>query len=290
MLTGRRAHGVAVSRSSSLRPFLKWAGGKGQLLAQFEPLLPRSFARYLEPFLGSGALFFHLQPAAALLNDANGELINTWECIRDRLEELVPFLERHRQDHGREHYLRTRELDPGSLGPAERAARFLYLNKTCFNGLHRVNRSGRFNVPMGRYARPAIPSAADLALHARVLASASLFSMPYDEFARSHARRGDFVYLDPPYVPASPTANFTAYGAGGFGVGDQERLRDLFAELDSRGCFLMLSNSDTPLVRELYAPWAKTTTIVSARRSINSRGQGRGAVHEVVVRNRLAAQ
>ena len=266
------------------RPFLKWAGGKGQLLEQLRPLLPpRIEGRYFEPFVGSAALFFALRPAAATLSDANRELVDCYRAVRKRVSDVIAALKSHEYEESR--YYMVRGQQPADLDLPARAARTIYLNKTGYNGLYRVNRAGRFNVPFGRYTNPGFRSAEsieNLRACSRVLRSASLAVRDFGEVA-SHARRGDFVYFDPPYVPLSDTSDFTSYVPGGFGQPEQERLAAVFAELSRAGVQAMLSNSDTPAVRALYARYRIDT--VTASRSINSRATHRGKVREVVVRN-----
>ncbi|MGH7271069.1 MAG: DNA adenine methylase [Polyangiaceae bacterium] len=262
------------------RPFLKWAGGKGQLLDQIRPLLPESFARYFEPFVGGAALFFALKPARAALADVNAELVHCYRAIQKDVEAVVRALRRHRYD--RDHYYRVRAVEPASLDPARRAARTIFLNKAGFNGLYRVNQSGTFNVPFGRYEDPTLCDAVNLRACALALQGAEIRVRDFEEVT-SAARAGDFVYFDPPYVPLSKTAAFTSYSALGFGAGDQERLAKTFRALAQRGVQVMLSNSDTPAVRDLYRGFRIDEVL--AARSINSRGAGRGKVGEVIVRS-----
>lgn len=265
------------------RPFLKWAGGKGQLIEQIRPLLPRAWGRYFEPFVGSGALFFALRPAAATLADVNGELVDCYVAVQKHVEAVIAELCEHEYDE--EHYYRVRDLDPDALPPAKRAARTIYLNKTGYNGLYRVNRKGRFNVPFGRHTNPGFRQAAsldNLRACARALRGVNLVVRDFEQVLRD-ARRGDFVYFDPPYVPVSATAAFTSYVPGGFGPADQERLARVFRGLSRRGVRAMLSNSDTAAVRALYAGFPIDT--VHASRSINSNVERRGKIGEVVVRN-----
>jgi DNA adenine methylase len=270
------------------RPFLKWAGGKKQLLSAFANLYPPagSFAGYHEPFLGSGAVFFqvrrYLRPRRLALSDDNRELIETFVAIRDEVEAVIAELARHKEKHGEEHFYRVRDQLPLDLFPAARAARFIYLNRTCFNGLYRVNSRGRFNVPMGSYANPAILDAEGLRAASASLAGAEIAAQPFAQVLE-RAKRGDFVYFDPPYVPVSDTAYFTAYTRGSFGPRDQTQLADVYRQLSERGCRLMLSNSDTPLVRDLYRGFRLVE--LQARRSINSRADRRGPVGELVVMN-----
>jgi DNA adenine methylase len=273
------------------RPFLKWAGGKGQLLAQFEPYWPADFGRYFEPFLGGGAVFFHLYNSGRLagkdvvLVDRLEELMNCFFVVRDRVEELIAALGRHEPHKAdRAYYGRVRAWDrePGYArrSDVERAARLIYLNRTCYNGLYRVNRSGQFNVPFGRYRNPTVCDAANLRAAAHALRGARLAAVDF-EACLEEAGPGDLVYLDPPYQPLSATAYFTAYTAGDFGFDDQRRLARVFQELDARGCRVMLSNSATEPIRALYAGYRQV--VLQAARPINSRGQGRGPVPELLV-------
>jgi DNA adenine methylase len=261
-------------------PFLKWVGGKGQLLEQFRELLPTSFERYFEPFLGGGAVFFSLAPSKAVLSDVNCELVDCYRAIRDSVDDVIEALGAHRYE--KEHYYEVRSLDPASLALPERAARTVFLNRSGYNGLYRVNQSGAFNVPFGRYSNPRLCDPANLRACSRALEGVEVFSGEFTDGVKG-ARRGDFVYFDPPYVPVSTTANFTSYAAGQFGWAEQQRLADLFARLAHRGVLVMLSNSDTPAVRELYRAY-RIDRVVAAR-SVNSNPERRGKVAEVVVRS-----
>ena len=281
----RSLPGVAPSSALARpRPFLKWAGGKGQLLPELLARLPKQFRAYHEPFVGGGALFFELYAlgrlkAAVHLTDRNPPLIDTYETVRTDVDAVIRRLRRHRNDEAA--FYRVRGQDPRRLSPAARAARVIYLNKTCYNGLYRENRSGEFNVPFGRYVNPAICDAENLRAVAAALEGATLSCAPY-EAVLDRAAPGDLVYFDPPYQPVSATSSFTAYHRDGFGPADQERLRDLFATLAGRGVHVLLSNSDTPLVRSLYGSFAIDR--VHASRAINSRADRRGKVAEVIVR------
>jgi DNA adenine methylase len=266
-------------------PFIKWAGGKGRLLAQLLPLLPAGVdrMRHVEPFLGGGAMFFARRPKRALLCDINQALVGTYQLVRDRAEDVIEHLGSLARRHSSERYYDVRErYNAGEGDEAERAAMFVYLNKTCFNGLYRVNRKGRFNVPAGRYAKPRILDPATLLAASHVLRKADVRCSGFEDLL-ALARPGDFVYLDPPYEPVSRTASFTSYARDGFSQVDQERLRDVYATLDGRGCKLMLSNSDVPFTRELYRNFQ--IDVVAAPRAINSNARGRGVVSEIVVRN-----
>jgi DNA adenine methylase len=278
---------------SDAQPFLKWAGGKKQLLAQYDAFFPTqpTPGGYYEPFVGSGAVFFHLRAqdlfAHYHLSDVNAELINCYCVVRDAVDDLLALLEAHQSRHSKTHYyaVRAQDRDPGwqqHATPLERAARMIYLNKTCYNGLWRVNSKGQFNVPMGRYKNPDIANHDRLRAAAAALQGVEIAVRPFDA-VRTLAGPGDFVYFDPPYVPISNTANFTSYAAGAFGLDDQRRLAETFRHLAHSGCRVMLSNSDTPFVREQYAGFCVET--VRARRAINSQKGKRGPITEVVVLN-----
>ena len=266
-------------------PFLKWVGGKGRLLGQLEPLLPpgADLMRHVEPFFGGGALFFRRMPERALLCDVNPTLIRTYEAVRDDVGGVIRQLQKLAGRHSKERYYEVRaRYNAKRLPTAEHAATFIYLNKTCFNGLHRVNRRGEFNVPAGSYKNPRILDVDALYAASAALGRAEVRETGFEALLES-VRPGDFVYFDPPYAPVSETANFTSYTQGGFGSAEQIKLRDVFCELDRRGAKLMLSNSDVPSIRALYADYRIDT--VSAPRAINCNADKRGAVSEVVVRN-----
>ncbi|MFQ5719857.1 MAG: DNA adenine methylase [Acidobacteriota bacterium] len=266
------------------RPFLKWAGGKTQLLPDLLARLPGSFEAYHEPFIGAGALLFalvgHQAQRQIFLSDRNEPLIDTYLAVQEDVEAVISRLRRHRNTP--EHFYAVRAKDTRRMTRAGRAARLIYLNRTCFNGLYRENRSGRFNVPFGRYKNPRICNADNLRAVAAALANTRI---ECGEFAGvlGRTRAGDLVYFDPPYHPVSATASFTSYDRNGFRAEDQIRLRDTFAELDRQGVRVMLSNSDTAFVRELYTGFEIAQ--VSARRAINSRADRRGKVAELIVRN-----
>jgi DNA adenine methylase len=273
---------IGIDRAAG--PIVKWVGGKGKLLPELARRAPTTFHRYFEPFVGGGALFFHLAPRAAVLSDTNAELVGCYRAVQSNVEAVVTALARHRERHSEEYFYAVREgWNEGKLRTsAERAAAFIYLNKTCYNGLWRVNSRGLFNVPAGRYVNPGILDAERLRAASSVLRAATLQVAPF-EAVLADARRGDFVYFDPPYHPVSATADFTSYTAEGFGTDDQERLAETFARLDDRGCAVMLSNSDTPFTRRLYARW-RVERVLCAR-AVNSRADRRGAVGELLVTN-----
>jgi DNA adenine methylase len=246
--------------------------------------MPARFSRYFEPFVGGGAVFFDLRSSRphlkARLSDVNDELVNCYVAIRDDAEGVIRALRNHVYDS--EHYYAVRDQRPEDLSSTDRAARTIFLNKTGYNGLYRVNRSGQFNVPFGRYTKPTICDAENLRACASALLGVTIDVSDYSHVLEE-AKKGDFVYFDPPYVPLSPTSDFTAYVPGGFREAEQRKLAEVFAKLASRGVHAMLSNSDAPLVRELYADF--DLRVVYASRAVNSDISRRGKVTELVVRS-----
>jgi len=264
-------------------PVVKWVGGKTKLLPELRARMPERIGRYYEPFAGGAALFFASAPADAVLGDDNRDLIATYRAIATDVDAVIRRLELHRRHHGESHYyeVRARWNDASvSWSAVDRAATFIYLNKTCYNGLWRVNRSGAFNVPMGRYVDPPICSPDVLRAAATALARAELRHGDF-RAAVEDAQRGDFVYFDPPYDPLTKTANFTSYTAGSFGDDQQRALADLARGLVARGVRVMLSNSDTPFIRSIYK--GLKLDRVKCARAINSNASRRGEVDEVVV-------
>ncbi len=273
------------------KPFLKWAGGKTKLLPQLVPLLPDGIAtrRHIEPFMGGAAMFFAQRPRVALLSDINADLVNAYRAVRDDVEELLENLRALAKAYSLgpdSHYYAVRESynkqDMHKDSIVFRAASFIYLNKTCFNGLHRVNKSGAFNVPKGDYKNPDICDEDTLRAAHEALQSAALDCVGYKDVLRK-AAPGDFVYFDPPYEPVSATSSFASYAKEGFARYDHVQLRGVVDELDRRGCKVMLSNSDTPFLRAIYTRY--NTHLINAARSINSKAEGRGDVSELVVTN-----
>jgi len=265
------------------KPFVKWAGGKKQLVPQIEPFLPEKMAHYYEPFTGGGAVFFHLANAGrferATLNDWNAELVDTYRTIRDDPEDLIEKLSG--RTVSKDEFLRMRRKNAKKLSPIDRAVRLIYLNKTCFNGLYRVNQKGQFNVPFGKWKKsPRVFEPENLRACSAVLQDVEILQGDFVEVVKQ-AGAGDTVYLDPPYVPLNPTSNFSSYTSGGFTIRDQERLALAFRELVERGVQVIQSNSDTPTIRELYRGFEMHE--VMARRSINSKGTKRGPVGELVI-------
>jgi len=266
--------------------FVKWAGGKTQLLSQFEKFFPTQFNRYYEPFLGSGAVFFYIKnlypEKEFFLSDNNPELINCYEFVKNDLERLLDLLREHRSKHSKEYYYIQRNMDTNNLSKIESAARFIYLNKTCFNGLFRVNSKGKFNVPIGSYKNPSIFKEKDLIEANKLLQDVTLKTMLFEDII-NFALPDDFVYFDPPYHPLSPTSSFTSYTSASFSEKDQIRLAEVYRQLDKKGCLLMLSNSYSEFILELYGGYRIEQ--VSAKRMINCNGKKRGAIPEAVVLN-----
>jgi DNA adenine methylase len=269
--------------------FVKWAGGKGQLLDQFEPLFPKKINRYLEPFVGSGAVFFYIiqnfKPKEIIISDINEELINAYEIVKTDVERLIVELKQHKEYHmveGKKYYLTIRVTNPNELPALERAARFIYLNKTCFNGLYRVNSKGKFNVPMGSYKNPDIVQEDKLRLVSELLKNVIIKIMSFEKVV-DLAKKEDFIYFDPPYYPLKKGKSFTTYTKDTFLEEEQQKLAEVFKKLDKIGCFVMLSNSDTKFIKDLYPNY--NIHLVQATRMINCNGDKRGKISEVVVTN-----
>lgn len=272
------------------KPFVKWVGGKRQLLKQFKEMNlypPEGFNpktnQYFEPFVGGGAVFFDLMPKHARLSDINRELIITYKVIRDDVESLISHLKQHRVD--KEYFLQTRSLDINQLTDLEIASRFIFLNRTGFNGMYRVNKQGKFNVPFGKYNNPLICDEINLR---RVSQSLQDVAIDYADYKTilDHAKPGDFIYFDPPYHPISKTASFTSYTANSFSEADQIALRDVYVELHRRGCYVMLSNSNADFINQIYAniPNIKINKVLASR-AINSNAAKRGKIKEVLITN-----
>lgn len=271
---------------ANLKPVIKWVGGKRQLLQQLYDLMPANYNNYFEPFLGGGALFFSLAPTNAVVNDANAALIEMYEVIRDHPTELLNCLTVHAQKNSKEYYYTVREIDRngqlGGLNKIQRVARLIFMLKVDFNGLYRVNSKGQFNVPYGRYKNPKIANAENIMTVSAYFNSAKITFLNEDfADAVNTAAKNDFVYFDPPYIPVSVTSSFTSYTADGFGMNDQERLRDLFFALQQKGVKVMLSNSDTELTRDLYQ--GANFHEVQASRSVNSDSSKRGKIGELII-------
>ncbi|NMA50489.1 MAG: DNA adenine methylase [Mollicutes bacterium] len=271
------------------KPFVKWAGGKRSIIDKLLPLIPKSFKTYYEPFLGGGALLFELQPGKAVINDYNMELINVYNCIKDekKLIKMCSELDKHEQNHSEEYYYKIRDLDRNKksfnrLSDYKRAARTIYLNKSCFNGLYRVNSNNEFNVPSGKKKEVKTYEGVNLGLiHCLLnINDIKVLSMDFED-AVKNAEKGDFIYFDPPYD--SDTTTFNSYTENGFGKEEQKRLAKVFKELDKKGCYVMLSNYNTVLIKELYKGYK--FTYISAQRNIGANAKNRGKVEEVVITN-----
>ncbi|MEH2005242.1 DNA adenine methylase [Nostoc sp.] len=270
---------IQIPKENSPRPFLKWAGGKSRLIQQYIPYFPKSYKNYYEPFLGGGAVFFYLQPSAAILTDINGELINTYCCVRDHVEELICLLKEHKIRHDKDYYYSVRNNFGGT--DIEKAARLIYLNKTCFNGLYRVNSLGKFNVPLGRYDNPNICSEVLLKVASEALSTSKIKQTDFADVLNYATSSDDFIYFDPPYYPVSETSYFTAYSSYRFAEDQQVELKDVFEKLTGRGVKVMLSNSDCEFIRNLYSSFNIHT--ISASRAINSNAKKRGKITELLV-------
>jgi len=275
-----------------IKPFLKWAGGKRQLLAEIKKHLPDNINNYtyFEPFLGAGAVFLYLQPKKAVINDSNEQLILTYNVIKDNIDELITLLKKYQKKNNEDSFYKIRNIDREpekfiKLSNIEKAARLIFLNKTCFNGLYRVNSQGLFNVPYGKYKNPSICEEIVLRQISDYFNSSSISILNCDfEDAVEKADKKSFVYFDPPYHSPNKT-NFTGYQADGFNEDEQKRLRDLIIRLTNRGVKCLLSNSDTDYIQELYKNKLFKIISVQAKRAINSDSAGRGNVNEVLIKN-----
>lgn len=274
-----------IKKNNLVAPFVKWAGGKRQLLPELVKRIPK-FTTYCEPFVGGGALLLHLQPQKAIVNDFNKELINTYIAIKDDIEQLIQYLLSYKNDS--ESYYKVRELDRSplfnNLSDTEKASRLIYLNKTCYNGLFRVNSQGEFNSPFGSYKSPNIVNEPILRAVHNYLNNAAITFLNGDfEIAVKNLKKGTFVYFDPPYDPVSTSSNFTGYTNVGFGRQEQVRLKNVCDELNSKGIKFLLSNSSTDFILDLYKEYK--IEIIPAKRIINSNASLRGNIDEVLIRN-----
>lgn len=274
------------------KPFVKWAGGKRGLLKQILPLIPKEFNNYYEPFVGGGALFFELfskgllQNKKVVISDINSELINSYNIIKNKPSELIYILKEYKKNHSKEFYYKVRELDRkdnySNLPDVEKAARFIYLNKTCFNGLYRVNKKGFFNTPIGRYKNPNIADEETILNASEALQNAIIKEQSFEKVLES-AQKEDFVYFDPPYYPLNETSNFTSYDSNTFLENEQIKLYEVFDNLAKKEVFVLESNSDTPFIKELYKNYEINT--IQANRFINSKANKRGKIGEVLIRS-----
>ena len=266
---------------------IKWAGGKKQLLEQFEKFFPEKIENYFEPFVGGGTVAFfllktHPEIKKIYLSDINEELVITYNVVKDNIDELIELLKEHKKSHSKEFYYQIRAEDIKKLNNVQIAARFIYLNRTCFNGLYRVNSKGQFNVPIGSYKNPNICNEEDLREISKLLEKDDIkVSQFYDSV--KNAKKGDFVYFDPPYYPLKLGKSFTTYTKDNFLEKEQEKLAEVFKELDKKGCNVMLSNSDTEFIKNLYQGY--NINFVKATRMINCDATKRGEINEVVITN-----
>ncbi len=276
-----------MNNNKLVLPFLKWVGGKRQLLKNLTDLMPSKINAYCEPFIGGGALLFHLQPDIAYINDINSELINVYKVVKENIDELLIELSRYKNEPEIFYEVRNWDRDKNfyaSLSNIQRAARIIFLNKTCFNGLYRVNNSGEFNTPFGYYRKPNIVNEPVLRAVNNYFNNAEIYLSYYDYAdVLLTLKKGTFVYLDPPYDPVSESSNFTGYSKGGFSKNEQIRLRECCDDLTKRGIKFMLSNSATDFIKEQYSEY--NITIVKAKRVVNSVGYKRGDIDEVIIRN-----
>ena len=271
------------------KPFVKWAGGKRQILDKLKKHVPENFDTYYEPFIGGGALLFELSPKKAIINDSNEELMNVYRCLcnEDKFKKMCSVLNHYEKEHSEEFYYEIRNKDRSissynRLSDYTKAARTIYLNKACFNGLYRVNSKNQFNVPFGKKTKVNTYEGSNLITVSNYLTINDITIMCVDfEEALKNAKKGDFVYFDPPYD--SDTSTFNSYTEDGFGKEEQVRLARVYKELADRGVYVMLSNHNTSLVKELYKDY--NIDVIEAKRNINSNGKKRGYVEEVIITN-----
>lgn len=273
-----------------VKPFVKWAGGKTQILEKIREYMPKKFNMYYEPFLGGGAVFFDLVPSKAVISDSNKELVSAFKCFQNKesFELLIDEVIKHQNNHSEEYYYQIREVDRSKryefLPDYVKAARMIYLNKSCFNGLYRVNSKGYFNVPSGKYEKV---NAYDEKLYLNIFSyfSSNKITILNEDFEKvvSSAKKNDFVYFDPPYDTYEEQNNFTSYSKENFGKDEQVRLSEVFKRLSKKGVYVMLSNHNTKLINELYKDF--NINVIQAKRSINSKANGRGNVEEVIITN-----
>jgi len=272
------------------KPFLKWVGGKKQILPQIRQYIPKEYKRYFEPFIGGGALFFTLRPKIAHINDINKKLISAYRNIKNHPDKIIKCLENlqnefyKKNDDDRKIFFyeirnKFNDLEDDST---EKTSFLIFLNKTCFNGMYRENSKGKFNVPFGRYKNPRILDEKNIIAVSKLLQEVTITNDPFEKSVEG-AKSEDFIYFDPPYHPLSKTSNFTGYSNGGFIEKDQEKLGEVFKELVGRGCYVLLSNSDTEFIRKIYKDYK--IEVVSAARSINCKASGRGKINELLIMN-----
>lgn len=280
---------MANTKNLLLSPVLKWVGGKRQLLNEIIPLIPSSCSTYVEPFIGGGAVLFEYQPKKAIINDYNSELINVYNVIKEYPEDLIKELQFHKEHNTAEHFYIVREYDRNTcfyaqMTDVQKAARIIYLNKTCYNGLYRVNSAGQFNSPYGKYKNPNIVSEHIIKAISKYFNENKVIIKNGDyKDALKGLRKGAFVYLDPPYMPISTSSSFTGYTENGFDEDMQKELKDECDKLNKKGIKFLQSNSDCEFIRMLYKDYNIKT--IRAKRSINSKGNSRGEINEVLIYN-----
>jgi len=272
------------------KPFLKWVGGKKKIIPQIKQYIPESYCRYFEPFIGGGALFFDLEPKIAYINDINKVLISAYKNIKNHPHEIINkledlqkiFYEKYNEERKTYFYEIRDAFNNIEYNSLLKTSYIIFLNKTCYNGMYRENLKGKFNVPFGRYKNPKILDEKNILTVSKLLQNVTITDYSFEK-AVEDVKSGDFIYFDPPYHPLSITSNFTSYSNGGFTKEDQIKLRDVFKDLDEKGCFVMLSNSDTIFIREIYEEFTQKTVL--AARSINCKAAGRGKINELLIMN-----
>ena len=269
-------------------PILKWAGGKRQLMPEIIKKIPENYNCYYEPFLGGAAVLLNLKPKEAIVNDLNKELINVYRVVKKYPDKLLEFLQIHEINHSEEYYYQIRAMDRepnySKLSPIEKAARIIYLNHTCYNGLYRVNRDGYFNTPIGKYKNPNILNKNNILEVSKYFNDSSIkFSVGDYKKILKDVEKDDFVYLDPPYDPLTDSASFTMYTKEGFGKNNQKELKKVCDYINKKGAKFLQSNSDTEYIRELYKDYKIVE--ISASRMINSKAKGRAKIKEVLISN-----
>lgn len=273
-----------INKEIETSPVLKWAGGKRQLINELTSRMPDTYGRYFEPFIGGGALFFHLKPDNAYISDINPELINVYQVIRNNVDELIENLKSHKND--KDYFFEIRNIDRtpeySKWSNVEKASRLIFLNRTCFNGLYRVNSKGQFNVPFGGYSNPRILDENNLRNCSKVFQNTQIENTDFSKIL-DLVTKDDFVYFDPPYLPVNKTSSFTSYSKEGFGVEMQYKLKEVCDELTKKGVRFMLSNSHTEIILDLYKDY--NLDVVMASRAINSVASKRGKIQEVIYTN-----
>ena len=265
--------------SSQIKPILKWAGGKQQLLSEIIQRIPSDFNRYIEPFVGGGAVYFAIEASEYIISDTNPELINLYQTLsKGNFKDIIKKLESYKNDEN--FYYKTREKKVKELTPIERSARFIYLNRTCFNGLYRVNKKGEFNVPFGKYKNPRIIFPERLKKASIKLSKTKIYNLDYHEVLDTHAQKNDLIFLDPPYIPISENANFKRYTKDQFRLNDQRKLADLVRKLADKGGKIILTNSNHPLIYELYEGF--NIEVIETKRNINRNGNKRTGEDTIV--------